>query len=286
MEHQEFYFEFFRKTICNNPVNEIYDFLNKIINIIHSFLIKEKSDSSNFIQMMIRLLMIYQHLIKLLKKENLKANENFLNDYINNLIYMLSSFFLQFKKKIEDPTLASAYLKHLGNIFYDLLELRNSYLKTKKKELLLIVHLFSQHSSELLQHENLRKHFKSDEKEIFVVPLIIDYLLENYNSLSSPYSSNILANIFESFISMVNVFPKIKESYYYGNDSIYGDYDLLLNKLIKVTVDETDGEISKYLQQIMKILFERTPVNFRIEKEKSDKNKQYGRLDMITNIMK
>lgn len=284
MKHQEFYFEFLRQTLHNNPIDEVYNFLNKIINIINYFLINEKSDSSNFIQMMVKLLMIYQYLIKLLKKENLKANENFLNDYINNLIYVLSSFLLQFKKKIENPDLACIYLKHMGNIVFDLLELRNSYLKTKKKELLLIIHLFSQNNSELLQQENLRKHFKSEEKETFVIPLIIDYLIESYNSLSSPYSSNILANIFESFVSIVNVFPKINENYYYGNDSIYGDYELLLNKLIKVTVDEKDVEILKYLHKILKILNEKTPVNFRIEREKSDKNKQYGRLDLLQSL--
>ena len=272
-------------SIMGNP--DFCDLLLKISIILLKKLLKlSKNNQKKNELSLLHLGSIFSYLIDWLAFTENKLKENFLKVFFQNSCEFSLNFFK------ENPEITKIIIESdpdiLTKILLSWLTLQKTHFKSKGNEIMGIYsEIFKNFSKFLNTPEKKTRFFYQNKsnptKKIFFLPVLIDFFLEQFDSITLP-NPIMIKNISNVLLELLTCLPNLKNELYKGDDINYPDYDLLVNKLIKSTIDSSDSECKEFLNRILKLLWEKTPMNFQIYLQAADYHKQHSRLELLTKI--
>lgn len=215
---------------------------------------------------------------------DLKMKENYLNYFFYN-----SSLFsnLFFKENCDNTKLIfESQPLALPRMIFSWINLQQTYFKAKQVEFLNLFSGIFKTLAKYLTSNNLKNSFfyqGNTDRKTYILPLAIDFIINQYEVLVLP-NPIAIKHIFVNLTNLLICFPENPNQLYMGEAIYYADYDSLLNKLIKMTIDSQDIDCKESLTKCLKILWTKTPMNFRIQIQAADYNKQHSRIELLSKI--
>lgn len=272
-------------SIMGNP--DFCDLLLKISIILLKKLTKlSKTDNQKKELSLLHLGSIFSNLIDWLVFSENKLKENFLKVFFQNSYEFSLNFFK------ENPEITKVIIESDPNILTKILlswlTLQKNHFKPKGNEIIgLYSEIFKNFSNFLNTPEKKNQFFYQNKsnptKKIFFLPVLIDFFLEQFDSITLP-NPIMIKKISNVLIELLTCLPTFKNELYKGDDINYPDYDLLVNKLMKSAIDSSDSECKEFFNRMLKLLWDKTPMNFQIYLQAADYHKQHARLELLTKI--
>ena len=264
--------------LCDSLIKLSYLFLRKLKNL-------ENMAKINYNKYFSFICNSFSFLLEWSLKTELKLKENYLKNFFQNS-YLFSQSIVKnnenLKRLFENQTLA------LPRIIYSWMNLQRKNFKSKIGEIMLFFCEALKNINNLLNSNKSKFDFfyegvLSSNKKIYLLPYSIDFMIDQYDVLSLP-NPTIVKKLFECLLDLFQCMPDYKDQLYKGDEINYDDYDKLINKIIKLAIDAQDNECKEYLMKSLKILWNKTPLNFKIQIQAADYNKQHSRLELLSKV--
>ncbi len=115
----------------------------------------------------------------------------------------------------------------------------------------------------------------------FLVPILIDYLMDCHEKFSNFDEEGMLPILFEALFMALMAVADNKIERYNGDEAIIPNYDKFLERLVVLTLDTKDEQNKERYKAVLKTLCRKTPFNFMELWEKSVNNQSLARIDLF-----